>query len=226
MLWGGEGGCNWVRGWELGEERWPGGSNYPLPGDTQSVRAGIPKPPRSQPPLVKHDIGGRSVSFTTEQWHLCRTLWQKNDQVQTLPRKDIVPNKFHVLMEDFHNMTSITLLHCSTLPEDWHLLVSGQSRTLPRRLSLSCQQAGVCNGWDHLLLKVLEHIKENRDHLKLVVYLTTSTLCFSCSWQPQPLHPRKFQKRPNCQVRVTTSGVQRSQGEVPTSRAVSFPSGR
>ena len=120
MLWGGGGGggCNWVRGWELGEERWPGGSNYPLPGDTQSVRAGIPKPPRSQPPLVKHDIGSRSVSFTAEQWHLCRTLWQKNDQVQTLPRKDIVPIKFHVKMRDFHNMTSITLLHCSTLPED------------------------------------------------------------------------------------------------------------
>ena len=91
-------------------------------------------------------------------------------------------------------MTSITLLHCSTLPEDWHLLVSGQSRTLPRRLSLSCQQAGVCNGWDHLLLKVLDHIKKIMNDLKLVVYLTTSTLCFSCSWQPQPLQPRKFQK--------------------------------
>ena len=89
-------------------------------------------------------------------------------------------------MGDFHNMTSITLLHCSTLPENWHLLFSGQSRTLPRRLSLSCQQAGVCNGWDHLLLKVLDHIKKIMDHLKLVVSLTTSTLCFSYSWQPQP----------------------------------------
>ena len=224
MLWG-EGGCNWVRGWELGEERWPGGSNYPLPGDTQSVRAGIPKPPRSQPPLVKHDIGSRSVSFTAEQWYLCRTLWQKNDQIQTLPRKEIVPNKFHVLMGDFHKMTSITLLHCSTLPEDWHLLFSGQSRTLPRRLSLSCQQAGVCNGWDHLFLKVLDHIKKQGpsqtrrilDNLNLVffMFLTTST---------SP--PKKISKASNCQVRVTTSGVQRSQGEVPTSRAVSFPSGR
>ena len=98
---------------------------------------------------------------------------RKNDQVQTLPRKDIVPIKFHVKMRDFHNMTSITLLHCSTLPENWHLLFSGQSRTLPRRLSLSCQQAGLCNGWDHLLLKVLDHIKK---------IISDS----SYPWHPQP----------------------------------------
>ena len=76
-------------------------------------------------------------------------------------------------MKDFHNMTSITLLHCSTLPEDWHLLFSGQSRTLPRRLSLSCQQTSLCNGWDHLLLKVLDHIKK---------IISDS----SYPWHPQP----------------------------------------